>query len=465
MIKLKFANKLGKDSAVVEFVDSLPQDIGDFALDLGEMVRVSGTSAKILVGLGQEAIDDTSNKKTPKIDKADLPKLAKAVFDAVKNFKSASVVIEHELLMPHFGALVRAIALAFYRYDKFKSKARVPALGTLTFVSKEALPALDLAILEGEILAKDVANAPANYMTPSQLAAEAEALANDYEVSVEVLGQKKMQKLGMGALLAVAQGSAEEPKLAIMHYQGGKKTDPTIALVGKGVTFDTGGISLKPGAQMDEMKFDMGGAAGVLGTIKAVLEAKLPLNIVAVLGCAENMPSANAYKPGDIVTAMNGTTIEVLNTDAEGRLVLADALCYVQKEYNPATVIDVATLTGACVVALGAVRSGLYCNDEDLLTALQTASEQSGDLAWHMPLDDAYQKQLTSNFADVPNIGSAGAGSITAACFLSRFINEGVAWAHLDIAGTAWRGGDAKGATGRPVPLLMHYLAGMCNIG
>ena len=233
-------------------------------------------------------------------------------------------------------------------------------------------------------------------------------------------------------------------------------------LVGKGVTFDSGGISIKPGAAMDEMKFDMGGSASVLGTMKALCEARLPINVVGALACAENMPSGDATRPGDIVKAMNGKTIEILNTDAEGRLVLADTLCYVQR-YNPRAIIDVATLTGACVIALGHVRSAVYANDEDVLFELENASEQSGDLIWHMPLDDAYQSQLDSPIADVQNIGGRAAGSVTAACFLSRFVQDGQPWSHLDIAGTAWKSGKDKMGTGRPVPLFMQYLTNMAD--
>lgn len=236
--------------------------------------------------------------------------------------------------------------------------------------------------------------------------------------------------------------------------------DAPIVLVGKGVTFDSGGISIKPGAAMDEMKFDMGGSASVLGTIKALCEARLPINVVGALACAENMPSGEATRPGDIVKAMNGMNVEILNTDAEGRLVLADTLCYVQR-YNPRAIIDVATLTGACVIALGHVRSAVFSNDEDVLFELENASDQSGDLIWHMPLDDQYQSQLDSPMADIQNIGGRAAGAVTAACFLSRFIEEDQAWAHLDIAGTAWNSGKEKGATGRPVPLFMQYLKNM----
>lgn len=261
----------------------------------------------------------------------------------------------------------------------------------------------------------------------------------------------------MGAFLAVAQGSDNEGKLIVLHYTGKTtKGKAPIALVGKGVTFDTGGISIKPSAGMEEMKFDMGGAAAMLGVAKGLCQAQLPIDVVIVLACAENMPSAKASRPGDVVTAMDGTTIEILNTDAEGRLVLADALCYVQKQYKPSVIIDAATLTGACVVALGAHRSGLYSNDEDVLFELESASKTSNDLVWHMPLGDDYAAQIKSKVADLQNIGGPKGGSVTAACFLQHFVKD-TPWAHLDIAGTAWVAGDTAGATGRPVPLLMHY--------
>ena len=351
------------------------------------------------------------------------------------------------------------------------------------------------------------------------LAEQAQALAKTYPdlLKVTVLGEKEMAALGMGCFLSVAQGSTKEGQLVILEYQGkskfsdsvgtkaekqtgtqkantnaakvtsglkaitdklplkgtGKKADDNdaqvandhapIALVGKGVTFDSGGISIKPGAAMDEMKFDMGGAASVLGTIKALCASRLPINVVGALACAENMPSGDATRPGDIVKAMNGKSVEILNTDAEGRLVLADTLCYVQR-YQPKAIIDVATLTGACVVALGHVRSAVFSNDEDVLFALENASAQSGDLIWHMPLDDAYQPQIDSPIADIQNIGGKAAGAVTAACFLARFIEDGQAWAHLDIAGTAWHSGADKAATGRPVPLFMQYLKNSANM-
>ncbi len=266
-----------------------------------------------------------------------------------------------------------------------------------------------------------------------------------------------MKALGAGALLAVAQGSDQPPRMIIMNYQGADKSQQPYVLVGKGITFDSGGISLKPGPGMDEMKYDMGGAASVLGTFKTLLELDLPINVIGVLTCAENMPSGGATRPGDIVTTMSGLTVEILNTDAEGRLVLCDALTYV-KRFNPQSVINVATLTGACIVALGSNTSGLMGNNPELVASLLSAGKQASDVAWELPLFDDYQEQLDSPFADIANIGGPKAGSITAGCFLSRFTKD-YPWAHLDIAGTAWiSGGKDKGATGRPVPLLSQYL-------
>jgi leucyl aminopeptidase len=271
-----------------------------------------------------------------------------------------------------------------------------------------------------------------------------------------VLERAEMEALGMGSLLSVAKGSHLPPKLIVLQHKGGKTDDKPIVLVGKGITFDTGGISLKPGPEMDEMKFDMCGAASVLGAIKAAAVMKLPINLTVVVPAAENMPGGGASKPGDIVTSMSGQTIEILNTDAEGRLILCDALTYVER-FEPDTVIDVATLTGACVIALGNVASGLFANKDSLARDLLDAGEEANDRAWQMPLWEDYQEQLKSNFADMGNIGGRAAGSITAACFLSRFTKK-FDWAHLDIAGTAWKSGGDKGATGRPVPLLTHYL-------
>lgn len=313
-----------------------------------------------------------------------------------------------------------------------------------------------LAVASGVKLARDLGNLPGNICTPTYLAEQAAVLAADYGLSCEILERDDMQKLGMGSLLSVARGSRQPPKFIVLHYRRGEIGQKPIVLIGKGITFDAGGISLKPASEMDEMKFDMCGAASVLGVLKTAAELDLPLNLVVVVPACENLPDGDANKPGDIVISMSGKTIEVLNTDAEGRLILCDALTYVER-FEPEAVIDVATLTGACVIALGHHASGLFGNDDTLVKALASAGEEALDRAWPMPMWDEYQEQLKSNFADMANIGGRPAGSITAACFLSRFAKK-FDWAHLDIAGTAWRSGKHKGATGRPVPLLAHFL-------
>ena len=355
---------------------------------------------------------------------------------------------------------------AVYRFDQMKSKPesarsalRRLALGAgAKSAVRRATAGLEegLAVSHGVSLAKDLGNLPPNVCTPTYLADQARELAKRYRMKVTVLEREDMEKLGMGALLAVAQGSAQPPKLIVLEYRAGPKTQKPVALVGKGITFDTGGISIKPSPEMDEMKFDMCGAASVLGTLKAVGEMRLPINVVGLIPTTENMPGGRAVKPGDIVTTMSGQTVEILNTDAEGRLILCDALTYAGR-YEPSTVIDIATLTGACVIALGHVASGLYANDDGLAKEVLTAADAAFDRAWHMPLWDDYQDQLKSNFADFANIGGRPAGSVTAACFLARFTKK-YRWAHLDIAGTAWRSGKEKGASGRPVPLLTQFL-------
>ncbi|MCX7193628.1 MAG: leucyl aminopeptidase [Proteobacteria bacterium] len=312
------------------------------------------------------------------------------------------------------------------------------------------------AIAHGMKLTKDLGNLPGNICTPTYLAEQAEKLAQAHKLKVTVLEEKDMEKLGMHSLLSVTHGSRQPAKLITLEYRGGDKKQKPVVLVGKGLTFDSGGISLKPGAEMDEMKYDMCGAASVLGTMQAIAEMSLKLNVVAVIPSSENMPDGAASRPGDIVKSMAGLTIEILNTDAEGRLILCDALTYAAR-FEPDTVVDIATLTGACVIALGGVASGLFSNQDQLARDLAEAGEYSNDKAWHMPLWDEYQQQLDSNFADMQNIGGRAAGSITAACFLSRFTKD-YRWAHLDIAGTAWKSGKEKGATGRPVPLLTQYL-------
>jgi leucyl aminopeptidase len=312
------------------------------------------------------------------------------------------------------------------------------------------------AIANGMALTKRLGNLPPNICTPSFLADEARKLAKQWKLGVEVLETKQLEALKMGSFLSVARGSAQPPRLIVLKHQGGGKSAPVV-LVGKGITFDSGGISIKPGAAMDEMKFDMCGAASVIGTMHTVAELKLKLNVIGVVATCENMPSGTASRPGDIVTSMSGQTIEILNTDAEGRLILCDALTYVER-FKPAAVVDIATLTGACVIALGNVNSGLFANNDELAEELLGASRSAGDAAWHMPLGDEYQEQLKTNFADMANIGTpSNAGAITAACFLSRF-TKAYPWAHIDIAGTAWKSGAAKGATGRPVPLLSQFL-------
>ncbi|HJW25110.1 MAG TPA: leucyl aminopeptidase [Rhodocyclaceae bacterium] len=360
-----------------------------------------------------------------------------------------------------------AIALdATYRFDQFKSKkdeVRRP-LRKLTLaverrnelaLAEEAL-AQGQAIAEGMALAKTLGNLPANVCTPAYLADQARQMAEEFKLECQILEREDMEALGMHSLLAVAKGSHQPPKFIVLSHKGAKASEKPVVLVGKGITFDTGGISLKPAAEMDEMKFDMCGAAGVLGTMRAVARMQLPINVTAIVPSTENMPGGSATRPGDIVTSMSGQTIEILNTDAEGRLILCDALTYAER-FEPAAVIDVATLTGACVIALGHVATGLLANNEGLARELLHAGEEAHDRAWQLPLWDDYQEQLKSPFADMANIGGRPGGTITASCFLSRFTKK-YDWAHLDIAGTAWKSGSEKGATGRPVPLLTHFL-------
>jgi len=355
---------------------------------------------------------------------------------------------------------------ATYKFDQFKSKkdeVRRP-LRKLTLsverrneltLAEEALTQ-GLAIAEGVTLCKTLGNLPPNVCHPSYLAEQALAIAAEFKLECEILERADMEKLGMHSLLSVANGSHQPPKFIVLRHKGARASEKPIVLVGKGVTFDTGGISLKPAAEMDEMKYDMCGAASVLGTLQAVARMALPINLTVIVPATENMPGGSASRPGDIVASLSGQTIEILNTDAEGRLILCDALTYAER-FEPDTVIDVATLTGACVVALGDVATGLFANKDSLARDLLEAGDEAHDRAWHMPLWDDYQDQLKSPFADMANIGGRLGGAITAACFLSRFTKK-FDWAHLDIAGTAWKSGSNKGATGRPVPLLTHYL-------
>jgi len=314
------------------------------------------------------------------------------------------------------------------------------------------------AIANGVALARECANRPGNHCTPSYLADQARQLAKAHDLGVEVLNRKEVEKLGMGCFLAVAQGSEQALKFIVLQYRGAARTSAPLVLVGKGITFDTGGISIKPAGEMDEMKFDMGGAASVLGTFRAVAQLKPKVNLVGLIPACENMPSGSAVKPGDVVTSLSGQTVEILNTDAEGRLILCDALTYAER-FKPAAVVDIATLTGACVVALGHHRSGLFSPDDALAAELDRAGQAALDPCWRMPLDEEYDEGLKSNFADMGNVGPRAGGAITAAMFLKRYTGK-YPWAHLDIAGSAWKSGANKGATGRPVPLLTQFVLG-----
>ena len=361
--------------------------------------------------------------------------------------------------------VVESISAASYRFDRLKSKKEkkqvlsriiLPAHNNSSLSSVRKSVAEGQAIANGIQLACDLANLPGNVCTPSYLASQARKLQKSHQLKVSVLNEQQMKALKMGSLLSVSRGSREPAKLIVMEYRGGSKNSQPVALVGKGLTFDAGGISLKPAGNMDEMKYDMCGGASVFGTMLAVAELKLPINVVGIVPSSENLPDGAANKPGDIVTSMSGQTIEILNTDAEGRLILCDALTY-SRRFKPSAVIDIATLTGACVIALGDPASGLFSNNEQLAKELLAAGDSSGDFAWQLPLWKQYQKQINSPFADMANIGGRGAGAITAACFLARF-TEDLNWAHLDIAGTAYKGGIQKGATGRPVGLLTEFL-------
>ena len=361
--------------------------------------------------------------------------------------------------------LVEAIEYAFYRFNDYKSTPAPAATLTRVMVltdrkgataSKKAVEQ-GQAIAVGRNIARTLGNLPGNICHPGYLADQAKALAKgNSKLTARVLGESEMKKLGMNSLLSVGNGSAQESRLILIDYKGGKKGDKPIVLLGKGITFDTGGISLKPGAAMDEMKFDMCGAASILGVMNTIAQLQLPLNIVGMIAAAENMPGSTATRPGDIVTSMSGKTIEILNTDAEGRLVLCDALTYAER-YKPKAVVDVATLTGACVIALGHHTTGLMSNNDELAEQLLAASNEAADKAWWLPMGEEYDAHLDSNFADMANLGGRPGAAITAACFLARFA-ESYPWAHLDIAGTASSSGKDKGANGRPVPMLAQYL-------
>ena len=394
-----------------------------------------------------------------------------AAIGAVKSngsVKSICLCFADAVQAAGLSAAVVALADASYVFTTTKSKPEGRKILNV-LVQAPAAEGLEAAFntavstVRGIEFAKEWGNRPANHATPTMLGKAAKSLARFKGISCDVLGPKQVAKLGMGSFMAVAQASAEELRFIVLKYSGAAKTQAPTVLVGKGITFDTGGISIKPAAEMDEMKFDMCGAASVLGVFRALAEIGPAINVVGLIPTCENMPGGKALKPGDVVTSMSGQTIEVLNTDAEGRLILCDALTYAER-FKPLAVVDIATLTGACVVALGAVRSGLFASSDDLSAQLMKAGEASLDLCWRMPLDDDYADGLKTNFADVANVAGRAGGAVTAAKFLQRFADK-FPWAHLDIAGTAWKSGAAKGSTGRPVGLLIEYLRQVADQG
>jgi leucyl aminopeptidase len=427
--------------------------------------NVPGVSAErvLLVGLGREG--DFGPRQYREAVAAAMRALSATGAKDAELYLTAIDMDKHDIEWRVRQAVAIA-AESLYRFDAMKSSRdnskRALQRLTLGVADKGDTRKAERGLAQGSALAagmaltKDLGNLPPNVCTPSFLGDQAVKLGKQYKMKVQVLDREDMQKLGMNTLLAVAAGSHEPPKFIVMEHRGGGKNAKPVVLVGKGITFDTGGISIKPSGEMDEMKFDMSGAGSVLGTMKAVGELSLPLNVVGLIPTTENMPGGRAARPGDIVKSMSGQTVEILNTDAEGRLILCDALTYAER-YQPAAVIDIATLTGAMVIALGHVATGLFANDDGLAEEVLAAADSAHDRAWRMPLWDDYQDQLKSNFADFANIGGRPGGSITAACFLSRFTRK-YKWAHLDIAGTAWRGGKEKGATARPVPLLLQFL-------
>ena len=441
---------------------------GDFKCEAGTLLTSYGAprvlaERVLLLGIGDGA-------------PACVKKAIGAAADFLKSakFDTVTFCFTQEISGPALEAAVLAIRDALYLYTATKtahSKVEpsriahvtigVPDLQSQTLQALQTAFARANAVGAGIALARDWANRPANHATPTLLAEVAQAMTKLPRIDCEVMGPKEIAKLGMGAFLAVAQGSAQEPRFITLRYQGAGKRAAPVALVGKGITFDSGGISLKPAAEMDEMKFDMSGAASVLGVFRALAELRPAINVVGLIPATENLPGSRAVKPGDVVRSLSGQTIEILNTDAEGRLILCDTLTYA-RHFEPRAVIDIATLTGACMIALGGVRSGMFANNDALADALLAAGEQALDPCWRLPLDEEYAEGLKTPFADVANVAGRPAGAVTAAKFLQRFASN-YPWAHLDIAGTAWKGGAAKGATGRPVGLLMHYLLALAD--
>lgn len=456
----------GSDNAIKKLLKS-----GDFKADCGETLLLHGLNGAaadrvLLTGLGER--ESACQRHWITASSAAAASVAKTPASTVITDSLITCTIAGLSISEQSMHLSKELKDASYVFDLHRSttpKQQSP-LQTLT-MSAEKLNLDDvktgasrgIAVAIGMAKAKNLGNLAPNICTPTYLANEAIKMAeNSDRLTTTVLDETEMESLGMGALLAVSHGSRQPARLVVMNYQGKKRKGSPIVLIGKGITFDTGGISIKPSASMDEMKFDMCGAASVFGAMQSLLELQPELNVIGMVAAAENMPDGNAARPGDVVTSMSGQSIEILNTDAEGRLVLCDALTYAE-QFKPAAVIDIATLTGACVVALGDVATAVIGNHQETIDALLAASKQSGDHCWQLPLWDEYQKQLDSNFADIANIGGPKAGAITAACFLSRFAKS-LNWAHLDIAGTAWKSGAEKGATGRPVPLLVQYVLG-----
>jgi leucyl aminopeptidase len=455
------------DATLDRLVDEAVKS-GDFAFKAGKTLyvhRPAGVKAArlVLTVAGSAQAKDL---------KATAGKALTALKDLGAAHTALAVAKGLALTAAHAQAVVQAVADATYVFRHTKpSASKAGALKKMTLLCADAeLTAVKQGLARGEALAKGVnlarelGNLPANYCTPSHLAHEARQLAKTHKhIKVEVLERPALEKLKMGSFLSVTNGSAQPPKFIVLRYQGAAASQAPLVLVGKGITFDTGGISLKPGAGMDEMKYDMGGAASVLGTFRTIAELQPKVNLVGLIPTCENMPSGTATKPGDVVTSMSGQTIEVLNTDAEGRLILCDALTYAER-FKPAAVVDIATLTGACVIALGNLHSGLFSADDELAQALLKAGQEALDTAWRMPLDEEYGESLKSNFADLGNVGGREGGAITAAVFLSKF-TKAYRWAHLDIAGSAWKSGAAKGGTGRPVGLLTQFILNQASAG
>jgi leucyl aminopeptidase len=465
------ADSLGTDALLV-----LVPDLWDKHADKGTLATLIGEaigSGHLEAGLGKTlAAYRVAGIKAPRVllvragegAPAAVRKAVLAGVGALKQPGIRKLGLVFVGLAPQAAAVsaaVQACAEASYSFTTTKPSAKARSLAHVVVGVPQAAAVragfeTGRAVVTGVEFAKEWANRPANHATPSLLADAARKLGRQPKIKTEVLGPKEVAKLGMGAFMAVAQGSAEPLRFIVMRYSGAAASDAPVVLVGKGITFDTGGISIKPAAEMDEMKFDMGGAASVLGTFAALAELQPRINVVGLIPSCENMPDGLAVKPGDVVTSMSGQTIEILNTDAEGRLILCDALTYAAR-FKPRSVVDIATLTGACVIALGGVRTGMFSPRDDIASALMQAGEAALDPCWRLPLDDEYAEGLKSNFADMGNVAGRAGGAITAAKFLQKFTAD-LPWAHLDIAGTAWKGGAAKGATGRPVPLLLQYL-------